>query len=119
MELKKFKINNHEIEFVCESRYTRSGFAHDCTLFVDGRYTTKCTAHYLNRTWERYRYQSVMLGAVNTTIKSIESNNEQILKEAHGWKKMTPDRRKELEVFNGNSPEWQLFVELYNQVKER
>lgn len=37
MEIKKMHIDENEIEFVNTSRSTRNGFAHDTTLFINGR----------------------------------------------------------------------------------
>lgn len=54
-----FKVNKN-IEIVCESQKTRNGFRHLATLIYHGReiQTVKCC--YLNRTWERYEFQSVL-----------------------------------------------------------
>jgi len=54
-----FKINN-KIEIVCKSENTRNGFRHRATLFIDGQEKESTTIPYLNRTWERYEFQSVM-----------------------------------------------------------
>ena len=57
-----------EIVFLNTARSTRSGFAHDSTLIVDGCRMGDYTAHYLNRTWEMYRFQTAMLGAIDSAI---------------------------------------------------
>lgn len=56
-------------QFVTESEGTRSGFRHTCTLFRDEREMVSTSIHYLNRTWESYRYQSVMRKAVDILIE--------------------------------------------------
>ena len=108
-----------EVEFVNQSRSTRHGFAHDTTMFVDGREMTSATCHYLNRTWECYQYQSVMLSAVNEMIRSVERSNENLLKDIHGWKKMTPSRKEELKRFNKETVEWIFYHKVYDALKER
>lgn len=62
--MRKFKINQN-IEIVCDSQKTRNGFKHTANLFVDGKEidSTKCC--YLNRTWESYEYQSVILKLID------------------------------------------------------
>ncbi len=36
------------------------GFKHTAYLLIDGDPVEKVTMHYLNRTWERYTYESVI-----------------------------------------------------------
>lgn len=57
--METFKINGR-LEVVCEAENTRNGFRHIATLLADGREieSTKCT--YSNRTWECYRFESVL-----------------------------------------------------------
>jgi len=54
-----FKIND-KIMIVCKSERTRNGFRHRATLFIDGQEMEHATIPYLNRTWERYEFKSVM-----------------------------------------------------------
>lgn len=64
MTIREFNIDNANFKFVNSSRNTRHGFAHDTTLFINNNEITAESAFYLNRTWETYRYQTVMLNAV-------------------------------------------------------
>lgn len=55
-----FKIND-SLQVVCDSVKTRNGFKHTAQLMLNGRELfegVKC--NYLNRTWERYEYESVL-----------------------------------------------------------
>lgn len=64
---------NKRYSVVCRSESTRSGFRHLATLMVNGGdtdITAKCT--YLNRTWERYQFESVLQKLLENTKK-------------HGW----------------------------------
>ena len=63
-EIKRIEIDGKEFMFYCNSRSTRNGFAHDVELFVNGELKEKNTCHYLNRTWECWRYQTAICGAV-------------------------------------------------------
>lgn len=62
MEIIKRQINGKQYEFVCEYWETRNSWGHKATLLCDDRPyelgTTK--VRYYNRTWESYRFQSVM-----------------------------------------------------------
>lgn len=97
MEIKKFTVNGKEYEFVNSSRNTRSGFAHDTTLFINGVENAEHTCHYLNRTWECYTYQTVMMGAVRELINDRRIRLERKYKEDNGFSKLTDKRRLELE----------------------
>lgn len=59
-----FRVDDKtEIEAVSEK--TRNGFRHVAILKVDGQEVDKATAHYLNRTWESYEYESVIHDLIN------------------------------------------------------
>lgn len=104
MEIKKFTVNGKEYEFVNSSRNTRSGFAHDTTLFINGVAKTKNTSYYLNRTWESYRYQTVMMGAVRELINDRRIRLEKKYKEDNGFSRLTDKRRLEVEnIFNADN----------------
>lgn len=53
-----------ELTFVCYTTYTRNGFCHTAHL-MGWDYTASDTkASYLNRTWERFDYESVLKKAI-------------------------------------------------------
>jgi hypothetical protein len=54
-----FKINDHVTVF-CHTEDTRSGFRHLATLFDNGMIRARAKECYINRTWERYDYQTVL-----------------------------------------------------------
>jgi hypothetical protein len=58
MELKK--IDDHT-SIVCAYHKTRNGFKHTAALIVDGLEIDEVKAMYLNRTWERFEYETVIL----------------------------------------------------------
>ena len=98
MELNKFKVSGKEIEFVNSSRNTSSGFAHDSVLFIDNVQRGKYTVHYLNRTWEAYRYQSVMIGLVRGLIEDRKKYLLGKFKTEKGYSKLTAKRSEEFEA---------------------
>lgn len=93
MDLRKIKIDGKEVEFVNAFRGTRSGFAHDTTMFIDGRKVAEATCHYLNRTWECYTYQTVMLKAVYELIEQETEYLKNRFLKINGYKKMTAQRK--------------------------
>lgn len=96
MELKKLTIDGKQVEFVNAFRGTRNGFAHDTTLFIDGYVMAQHTCHYLNRTWERYTYQTVMRCAVCDLEEERENRLKDKFKTEKGYAKLTPKRKLEL-----------------------
>lgn len=116
MELKKYAINGIEYELVCDSRNTRSGFAHDCTLFKNGMKQMTGTCYYYNRTWEAYRYQTVMKCTVDKLISELKDDLLKAWKQANGIKRMTKERRNEFEYGIENALPIKNLRELYRQL---
>jgi len=77
-----FKITK-EIEVVCRSEKTRNGFRHLATLLKDGREIQDGKCVYLNRTWERYTFQSVLYEVVRKALKNkvISETEEKLCEE--------------------------------------
>lgn len=65
----KFNINNREYLFVNDFINTRNGFAHRSTLYCDNEEIGVARVSYLNRTWERYTYQTSMRSCVNKIMQ--------------------------------------------------
>lgn len=64
--MKIFKINDR-IEIICDVKKTRNGFKHEATLMINGDEQEITKINYLNRTWERYAYESVLLKLIDKT----------------------------------------------------
>ena len=118
-ELKKYNVNGHEIDFHCSARDTRHGFAHDCDLFIDGRFETSATCHYLNRTWECYRYQSVMVSAVRSAIDDRYAYLKNRYLDDNGFCKLTAKRKVDFENGLLNDERYALFKAVYDLIRER
>ena len=74
--MRSFKITEN-IEIVCRSERTRNGFRHLASLLIDSIEIDKAKCCYLNRTWEAYEFQSVMLELVNKT-KALNETEKRI-----------------------------------------
>ena len=61
-----FTFNGQALIARASFRATRNGFAHDCEILDAQSYSTlfEVTAHYLNRTWESYEFESVLHQAI-------------------------------------------------------
>lgn len=99
MEIKTFAINENQITFVNLSRDTRHGFAHDSEIFINGLKRGKNTCHYYNRTWESYRYQSVMRGLVCKLIAERKNYLKDEYKYNNGIKRLTAKHLEKVDNF--------------------
>lgn len=117
MDLKRIEIENTTFTFCCNSRCTRHGFAHDCSLYIDECLAATATAHYLNRTWECYRFQSVQQSAIYKVLQDRKADLLQDFKEAHGYKKMTAGRRADFEQEAAADHTLQIYEAAYQKLK--
>ena len=69
-------IDGREFEFMCWTTSNRNGFCHYCYTDWYGN-TRRC---YINRTWERFTYESVLESAIDKFPKNMrEELREQII----------------------------------------
>ena len=61
-------INGNVYVFHNEMPYCRDGFTHKSTLLRNGNVISEARAHYINRTWEVYQFQTSMRSAVQQEI---------------------------------------------------
>jgi len=57
---------------VCNSESTRSGFRHVAVLHKNGFEIARTKVCYLNRTWEAYQFESVLLKLVDDFIAQCD-----------------------------------------------
>ena len=78
--MKIFKINK-TFTVVCTSESTRSGFRHLATL-ISCNYLEVATAKmcYINRTWERFEYESVLQSLLAKTDLLTERQKKNFFK---------------------------------------
>lgn len=118
MEILKKEINGVEYEFVNSSRGNRSGFVHETKLFKDGRLLAENKCQYYNRTWECYRYQSVMKGLIYRLINSCEEKFKNEWKDSHNVKRLTEAKKQAMQEDLENNPpkEYVELKELYSML---
>ena len=116
MELKKFIIDGREVEFVNAYRNTRTGFAHDSNLFIDGRNYGDATCIYYNRTWECYTYQSVMQKLIHNLIDSRESYLKERFKRDNGYCKISGSRKDALRALIASDSDVVFYHKIYESL---
>jgi hypothetical protein len=116
MEIKKFKIDNMDMEFVNESYRTRNGFKHVSHFFFNGVDMGENTVHYLNRTWECYPYQTCMRGLINKIIEERTEMLKELFKETNGYKIVSASRKEEFEKFLEHDDILYYYIEVRNKI---
>ena len=62
METKVISLNGDTFRFELKHSNVRGhGFYHTCTLYRNGTQVARDQVQYLNRTWEQYEFQAVMI----------------------------------------------------------
>jgi hypothetical protein len=72
-----FKVNS-KISVICEFISTRSGFKHVAHLMYYGCERGSVKVCYLNRTWERFQYESVLLKLYDAEM--MEDRDQKLFK---------------------------------------
>jgi hypothetical protein len=97
MGLHRLAIDGREVIFINTWRGTPSGFVHETELYIDGWAATAAKCHYINRTWERYSYQSVMLQAVHNLQQQETEREKQLFRNIMGIRNIMPRHKALLE----------------------
>ena len=103
MGLRQLSIEGKEIVFINTWRGTRSGFMHETELYINGWAATAAKCHYINRTWERYSYQSVMLQAVHNLQEEETNREKNRFRQQHGIKNIMARHKPALDQQLENS----------------
>ena len=69
--MRLFKIDD-VYSIVCNAKDTRRGFKHEASLLKNGVSVYNTKTCYLNRTWERFCYESILLKIVDDFIASCD-----------------------------------------------
>ena len=70
--MKIFTLDN-KYNVVCNWKSTRNGFKHEATLCKNGYEVGKTKICYLNRTWERFEYESILIKIVDLFFEGEEN----------------------------------------------
>ena len=69
-------ISGINFEFDLFKKDTRSGFSNTAILYADGNTVCKVKTNYLNRAYERYDYQSIMVKAIDSAIEQFSKKSD-------------------------------------------
>lgn len=65
-----FMINGEAVSFYCSTTRTRNGFCHHVYAWGKGKDGEHTRVSYINRTWERFDYETALYSAANKFRKS-------------------------------------------------
>jgi hypothetical protein len=118
--IREFKTNEHTYKFVCKSYGTRTGFNHYAEMYEDSYpYSiTENTCHYINRTWERREFDTVINGCVYELKRKREAKLKEIFKAENNIKRMTAKTKSQLEEIIKNDAEIKELNELSSVIRE-
>ena len=112
MGLHKLVIDGKEINFINTWRGTGSGFMHETELYIDGWQAAAARCHYINRTWERYAYQSVMLEAVHKLQEEETAREKAYFLRINGYKNMMQSRKSAFAEYLANNKNLSFYKKL-------
>lgn len=116
MEIKKFKIEDSNFMFVCNTYSTSQSWGHKATLFENDIQIGENTIRYYNRTWEMYQYQSVMQGAVSKLKEKAQKRVENNYRTEHEIKRITKKQKEELDNLYYSDNEIKKLNALYREL---
>lgn len=116
METKKVMVLGKEYLFVNEAVGNRSGFIHRSTLLENGYEFATAKVQYINRTWESYRYQTVMKRLVYNLIDSERESYLKMIKTRNGWSRWPNGRKAEYSKVFETSQEFKTLETLLNSL---
>ena len=114
MRMHKLNIDGKEILFLNAFRDCPSGFMHETELYIDGWQAAAARCHYINRTWERYCYQSVMLEAVHKLQQEETEREKRAFKRLQGCKNLMERHKPAFNEYLKNSE----IMTFYGKIEE-
>lgn len=82
-EFMKYDIDNDEFTFINDYWQTSRAWGHSTRLFKNGNEIATNRVRYYNRTWEYFRYQTCMIGAINNEMEYVLQNALNNYKDEH------------------------------------
>ena len=90
------KVNGEEITFRCHTTWTRNGFCHTAHYTGWDYSITDSKIGYINRTWERFTYESVLSKAIDKLPTDVRQKvRDQIIDH-----KAAEEEKKAEDMFN-------------------
>lgn len=95
-------VNERYYNFFCHTTRTRNGFCHTVRTLADGAWLKATKISYLNRTWERFDYETALKRAIDKCRKEDRDELYAILIE----RKAQDEHEKAEKFFNAFKSEY-------------
>ena len=83
--MKIFKLDKQH-QVVCNWENTRNGFSHNAVLLKGNYEIGKTRINYLNRTWERFEYESILFRIIDCYFDGKQADKyREVIKNLDGW----------------------------------
>lgn len=110
-------VNVNGYEFINEFGDTRNGFYHKTILKnKNGNVIAENKINYLNRTWERYTFQTVMMGCISSLIENKFDDFLRLAKEKYGIKRLSKTKKEQARKVFEELTEIKELQEVYNNL---
>lgn len=96
MEIRRNNIGKNEYIFVCETWETSNAWGHKVTMFRNDYEMLSNKVRYYNRTWEQYRYQSCIKGAVYKLLEDTKQREIIKYKRENDISRLSQARKEEI-----------------------
>lgn len=107
-------VNVNGYEFINEYKKTKNGFCHKTILRDRNRnIIANYKVNYYNRTWERYTFQTVMMGCISSLIENKFDDFLRLAKEKYGIKRLSKEKKEQARKVFENLTEIKELQEVY------
>lgn len=123
MSSKVFQLESgaFRIYVYCHCEKTRNGFKHIayCVPYGDNRREHAVTRniYYLNRTWETFEFESVLLNCLNVLINREYDSMKSDFMRVNGYKRLNAGRKAVLQEHLNNWYRYNDLIEIKEKVK--
>lgn len=108
-----------EYEIVAYSYETRNSWGHKATLIRNGTHElNRDKITYYNRTWEKYRYQSVAMSVVQDYIDSLVDEYINDYKSQHNIKRLQANQKQQLKLEAYKSTYIEPLIKFINELEK-
>lgn len=112
------KFEYYQYKAYCKHIDKKNGFKHDCYI-SDGVDGVRVSIPYINRTWEKYTFESALLKAAGELETKCLDREKAAFLAKTGAKRITSDRQKKvLDKQLDNSGEYQSIQALKAAIKD-
>jgi hypothetical protein len=119
MSVLTLDIDGKTYEFENRFASNRNGFSHHTTLTVGHSQTYEATCHYINRTWEKYTYQSSMMSAVAQLQTALVDRAIRNWKVDHNWARFGKNQKQALVEEVSTTPAYKEAEKVMEALRQR